>query len=113
MKEPWIALIAVLCNVGAQLAMKYAGSAGQNARGLAMWLSPWLLAAVVMYGMSFLLTVRVFGMNPLSLASPAMAGATFFLVSLSSWYLLGEGMGIQKISGMALIIAGVVLVSRS
>lgn len=113
MKEPWIALLAVICNVSAQLAMKYAGGSSQQASGLAAWLSPWLVAAVALYGLSFLLTVRVFAVNPLSIASPAMAGATFFLISLSSWMLLGEAMGQQKIIGMILIITGVVVLARS
>ena len=113
MKEPWIALAAVLCNVSAQLAMKYAGSAGHTGKSLAAWLSPWLLGSVVLYGMSFLLTMRVLAVNPLSVASPAMAGSTFLLVTLASWLLLGEGLGYQKLIGIALIFAGIVVLTRS
>lgn len=113
MKEPWIALIAVLCNVGAQLSMKYAGREQQAAKALAMWLSPWLLGAVMLYGISFLLTVRVVAVNPLSVASPAMAGGTFLLITMASWLLLGEGIGYQKIAGIAFIFMGIVLLTRS
>lgn len=113
MKEPWIALIAVLCNVGAQLSMKYAGREQQAAKTLAIWLSPWLLGAVMLYGISFLLTVRVVAVNPLSVASPAMAGGTFFLITMASWLLLGEGIGYQKIAGIAFIFMGIVLLTRS
>lgn len=113
MKEPWIALIAVICNVGAQLSMKYAGQEQQAAKSLAMWLSPWLISAVMLYGVSFLLTVRVVAVNPLSVASPAMAGGTFLLITMASWLLLDEGMGTQKIVGIALIFMGIVLLTRS
>ncbi len=113
MKDPWIALIAVMCNVGAQLSMKYAGREQQVTKGLAMWLSPWLLWAVMLYGVSFLLTVRVVAVNPLSVASPAMAGCTFLLITLASWLLLGEGLGYQKMMGIALIFMGIVLLTRS
>lgn len=114
MKEPLIALIAVICNVGAQLAMKYAGRAGHVEKSLlAAWLSPWLLTAVALYGLSFLLTVRVFAVNPLSVASPAMAGSTFLLITLASWLLLGEGLGYQKLAGIGLIFLGIVVLSRS
>jgi multidrug transporter EmrE-like cation transporter len=112
MKEPWIALIAVFCNAGAQLTMKYAGRAGQGASGLAMWLSPWLLAAIVLYGLSFLLTVRVFAVNPLSVASPSMAGCTFLLITLVSWLILGEQMGAQKVAGIALIFLGIFILTK-
>lgn len=113
MKEPWIAIIAVLINAGAQLSMKYAGSQMQEAKGFAMWFSPWLLCALAFYGLSFLLVVRVLAVNPLSVASPAMAGGTFLLITLASWLLLGEGLGFQKVAGIALIFLGIVVLTRS
>lgn len=113
MKEPLIALVAVFCNVAAQLAMKYAGRENQIAKSLAFWFSPWLISAVVLYGLSFLLTVRVFAVNPLSVASPAMAGCTFFLIALASGFLLGEGLGYQKLAGIGLIFVGIVILTRS
>jgi len=111
--DPWIALVAVLCNASAQVAMKYAGRVGMEGSngttgGLAAWLSPWLLAAVALYGMSFLLTMRVFANNALSVASPLMAGLTFCCIALASWLLLGESMDVRKIGGIALILAGIV-----
>lgn len=113
MKESGIALIAVICNVGAQLAMKYAGRAQQIGNTLASWFSPWLCAAVALYGLSFLLTVRVFAVNPLSVAAPAMAGCTFLLVALASWGLLGEGLGYGKLIGITLIFAGIAVLTRN
>ena len=111
MNAPLLALCAVLCNVAAQLAMKYAGRDGAAASGVAAWMSPWLLGAVALYAASFLLTVRVFAVNPLSVASPAMAGATFFLIALASSLLLNEAMGVQKLLGMGLILVGILLVT--
>ena len=113
MNQPWIALIAVFCNVAAQLGMKLAGRADPTAGGTATWLSPWLIAAVVLYGCSFLLTVKVYAANPLSIASPAMAGCTFFLIALASTFLLGESMGVQKVLGICLVFAGIVLLTRA
>lgn len=113
MNAPWIALVSVLCNVGAQLAMKYGGQVPSASDALAPWRSPWLLGAVMLYGLSFLLTVKVVAVNPLSVASPAMAGSTFFLVTLMSWLLLGESMGLQKLAGITLIVGGIVLLSRT
>jgi len=113
MKEPLIALIAIICNTGAQLAMKYAGREQQAAKAFAAWLSPWLLFAVALYGISFLLTVRVFAVNPLSVASPTMAGCTFLLITLASGLLLNEGLGYQKMAGISLIFIGIVMLTRN
>jgi multidrug transporter EmrE-like cation transporter len=112
MNEPLIALIAVVCNVIAQIAMKYAGTAGQGAKGLAALLSPWLIGAVAFYGLSFLLTIRVLAVNPLSVASPTMAGCTFLFITLASWLVLGEGMGWQKLAGIGCILIGILLLTR-
>jgi multidrug transporter EmrE-like cation transporter len=57
--------------------------------------------------------VRVYAANPLSVASPIMAGAIFLLIALVSALVLGEGMGMQKVAGIGLIILGIVLLSRS
>ncbi|RZI43616.1 hypothetical protein EGT07_07530 [Herbaspirillum sp. HC18] len=113
MKEPLIALIAVLCNVFAQLSAKHAGQAGNLAKGLQYWFSPWLFAALALYGLAFVLMVRVYSVNPLSVASPAMAGGTFLLIAIASWLLLGEELGYQRIAGIGFIFAGIVLLARS
>lgn len=113
MKYPWIALAAVICNVSAQIAMKYAGRDFQAEKMLAWIFSPWLLSALAMYGISFFLTMRIFAANPLSVASPVMAGATFLLIGIASYYLLGEGVNWQKISGMTIIFVGILVLTRS
>ena len=112
MKEPLIALIAVLCNVFAQLSAKQAGTASKFGTSLQSWLSPWIITALVLYGLAFVLMVRVYAVNPLSVASPAMAGGTFLLIALSSWLVLGEGLGIQRVAGISLIFLGIYLLTR-
>ena len=111
MNAPWLAVVAVLCNVVAQLAMKQAGQVQHHAHHIGGWLTPWLVAAVGLYGASFLLTSRVFAVNPLSVASPIMAGATFVLIALSSYLLLGEGFGMLKLAGVGLVLCGIALLS--
>jgi len=116
--DPLIALLAVLCNASAQVAMKFAGRAGMSgaeavepvSRWMA-WLSPWLLASVALYGLSFLLTIRVFANNALSVASPLMAGLTFLCIVMASWLVLGETMDVRKIGGIVLILAGIVVLT--
>jgi multidrug transporter EmrE-like cation transporter len=72
-----------------------------------------LLGAVVLYGLSFVLTALVFARMPLSLISPLMAGAIFVLISLFSFFFLGEPVGAWRLAGMALITLGIVFLARS
>jgi multidrug transporter EmrE-like cation transporter len=117
--DPLIALLAVFCNASAQVAMKFAGRAGLSGAAVAAdttsrwlaWLSPWLLASVALYGLSFLLTIRVFANNALSVASPLMAGLTFVCIVMASWLVLGEAMDVRKVGGIVLILAGIVVLT--
>ena len=114
MNQPWLALLAVCCNVAAQLTIKQAGHAVViQGQGLLAWLHPLLLLALTLYGLSFLLTVKVFAVNPLTVAAPIMAGGTFVLVGLAGTWLLGEHLHLTRWLGMGLILAGIMLITRS
>lgn len=113
MNQALLALIAVLCNVGAQISIKGAGDAVERIGGLIGWLNPWLALAVLLYGASFLLTVKVFAVNPLTVAAPIMAGGAFVLTAISGSLLLGESLGLSRIAGMVLILGGILLITRS
>jgi small multidrug resistance pump len=101
---------AVACNASAQLLMKRAGIV--EAFNWRQWLDPTLLAAVLLYGVSFILTALVFARMPLSLISPLMAGAIFVLISIFSVVFLRESLDAWRIGGMACILAGIALLSR-
>lgn len=103
--------IAVTCNALAQFFMKRAGIA--DASSVRQWLSPGLLGALALYGLSFLLTALVYARLPLSLASPLMAGAIFVLVSLLSVVFLAEPLGALRLAGMACILVGIALLAWS
>lgn len=107
MKDPLIVLLAVLCNVAAQVALK------RNASGTAEveYLSPWVVLALGLYGASFFLTIRVLAANALSVASPVMAGATFLLIAMAAATLFGEQLPPARIAGMTLIVAGIALLA--
>lgn len=101
---------AVLCNAAAQVLIKRGAPAALLP--VAQWLDRRLLAAVALYGMSFVLTALVYARLPLSLASPLMAGAVFVLVSLGAMWLLGETLGALRVAGIVLIVAGMALLAR-
>jgi len=98
-----MALAAVVLNVAAQLAMKLAGG---NLLSLSLG------AALACYGASFFLTVKIYAVNPLSLAAPLMAGMTFVVTPLAAVVLLGESLGAARLVGIAMILAGIVVVTR-
>ena len=105
----WI-IAAVLCNTGAQIALK--AGAAPDIRWQ-HYLSPYPLIGLLLYGASFVFTVRIYADYPLSVISPLMAGAIFMLVSLASAIFFGEPVTTKKIAGIALIVAGIGLLSHS
>ena len=105
----WI-VVAVLCNAGAQVALKAGATTSLRWQSL---VSPWLAAGVVLYGISFVATIRIYADYPLSLISPLMAGAIFVLVCLASAAIFAEPIGANKIAGIALIVAGIALLARA
>ncbi len=74
--------------------------------------SSWLLAALTLYCMSFVLTVRIYAANPLSVAAPFMAASTFVLITLCGALLFAEPVTLAKCGGLALIVLGMMLVLR-
>ncbi|HHU94998.1 MAG TPA: hypothetical protein GXX62_07990 [Alcaligenaceae bacterium] len=112
MKSINLALLAIGCNALAQVSMKYAGQATLGKKNIFDLLSPWLFSSVFFYGISFLLTIRVFSLNPISVAAPIMAGGGFFLVAILGHFIFGETLSLLKILGISLILAGIFILSR-
>ncbi len=72
---------------------------------------PRLLAGVTLYGLATVLWLLVLARLDLSLAY-SMAAASFVLVMVLSWATLGETFGTARLCGAALIVVGIVFVSR-
>ncbi len=99
----WV-VAAILCNATAQLTLKAGAVADLRWQ---IFLTPSLLTGVVLYGISFLLTIKIYAKYPLSVISPLMAGAIFMLVSLGSALFFSEPVTLQKTIGIVLILAGI------
>ena len=78
---------------------------------LTMLLEPVFCLAVVLYGFSMLLWLRLVATEPLSLAYPMLAAVTFVSLSIVSIFLLAEPIGLRKAAGLAAIVAGFFLLS--
>jgi multidrug transporter EmrE-like cation transporter len=110
MKSLLLVVLAIACNAGAQVALKFGATTSLRWQA---FLSLPVLAGLLLYGLAFLLTVRIYADYPLSLISPLMAAAIFVLISLAGVLLFGESLGMQKIAGMAVIVLGIGLLATS
>ncbi len=74
--------------------------------------SPALVTGFVLYGLSFLLWLKILKGNELSFAFPIASALLFVCISLFSVFLLHEQMSFSKIIGMTLIAIGILFISR-
>lgn len=108
---PLMAAAAIACNAAAQLALKHGGMSGMHR--WQDWTNLSILAGAALYGVSFILTIKVYAAYPLSMISPLMAGGIFILITLGASWFFAEPVTLQKLSGMLLIVAGIALLGKS
>ena len=114
-------LAGVLLNASAQLLLK----AGTNAVGrfeftahnvlpvgLKLALEPHILGGVACYVVSLVVWLVGLSRVDVSIAYP-MLSIGYVINALAAWYLFGESLTAQKLIGIAFIVAGVALVTRS
>jgi drug/metabolite transporter (DMT)-like permease len=114
---PWRAIAIwsayVVLDTGTQVAFKWGadGLAGLDfgltmiARALTL---PGVWLAVTGYAGTFVVWMMILRVMPLSRAFP-MTGLAYVTVPLLAWTVLGEGIDLPRAGGIALIVAGVVL----
>ena len=114
-------LLGVVLNASAQLGLKSATAASGEialdrhslvAAAGTLLATPVLWAALGAYGLSVIVWVIALSRVPVSQAYPLLS-LGYVLTAIGAWALLGEPLSIQRNLGIAVIIFGVVLVSRS
>jgi len=73
--------------------------------------SPRLLLGFVLYVASFLLSIYLMSRLKLSLFYPIATGAILIFTSLFGYFFLQEQVGIPQMLGMALILAGIIVLN--
>jgi multidrug transporter EmrE-like cation transporter len=116
-----LVLAGVLLNACAQLLLK-AGTnrVGEFAYSLAnlvpvgakLATSPYIAGGLACYVVSVVVWILALSRVPVSVAYP-MLSIGYVVNALAAWYLFGESLTAQKIVGIAFIVAGVFLVTRS
>ena len=116
-----ILFCGVLLNALAQLGLKaatrvtgplVATDSGVLRRGLELLTVPSLWYAVCAYGLSLVVWLVGLSRVPVSQAYPLLSLGYVINIGLA-WWLLGEVPNAQRVGGIAIIVVGVVLVSRS
>lgn len=106
----WV-MLAVLCNAGAQVALKMGSS--QPLSHWQTWLSLPILTGLFLYAVSFILTIKIYAYYPLSVISPAMAGAIFIAITFASYLVFAEPVTLTKLAGIVFVVAGIGLLSKA
>ena len=116
-----VLLFGVLLNALAQLGLKAAtqatgpliGAATSSwSRALQLLTVPWLWFALSAYGLSVIVWLIGLSRVPVSQAYPMLSLGYVLNLGLA-WWLLGEVPNAQRVIGVAVIVAGVILVARS
>ncbi len=80
---------------------------------ISLLLSPWLIAALVFYATNVLLFAKALDKLPVSTVYPVYAGLAFGLVAIAGNYFFGERLGSGQYLGLGIILAGIIITSRS
>lgn len=118
----WILLtICVLLNAAAQLLLKAgARQLGEISfslpkilpLGFKLITEPHIFVGLTCYVLSVILWIAVLSRVEVSVAYP-MTSFGYILTALASWWLFGEALSMERIAGIAVIMFGVFLITRS
>lgn len=116
----WLILLSIVCGVAGQTVIKIgvtqpgAATSAAGFTSLVMMIirSPMVMLGLVLYGLGALAWIAVLARLDLSVAYPFLA-LNFVLVTLSSYFLLGESVPGMRWLGVLVICGGILLVARS
>lgn len=112
-----LVVLGMVMNVSAQVALKFAVHGGgslsltEPKALLALAFNPWLIAGLVLYGLSVVNWVVVLSRLDLGIAYPLM-GAGYILAYLAGVYWFKEPTSATRLAGIVVIIVGVILLTR-
>jgi drug/metabolite transporter (DMT)-like permease len=88
-------------------------TASPGAQILLLLRQPVFVTGVVLYGLAALIWFRVLPMEKLTTSYPMLVSLTFIMVTIGAVLVFHEHVNLQKVSGLAVIIAGIVLATRA
>ena len=120
MKGIPLIILAVMLGAVGQIVMKKGMQLyGEEVDAASVWgqlipilKTPQVVIGLLCYGLSAVFWIAVVSHVDLSLAYP-MVSLAYVVVFIASWLLLGEHISALRIVGLVIIVAGVVVISRS
>lgn len=106
-------LLAILCNVFAQLSIKKLANANPFSKGLhaktltVLAFNTYFWSAIILYFIAFLISIIIYRKFPLSVITPVFMSLTFVLILIVSNIAFGESITIKKILGLLFTIIGI------
>jgi small multidrug resistance pump len=101
--------LGILLGVGGQMLLK-SGASGETL--LQQFLSPQSIIGLGLYFAAALCYMYALRKIPVSVAFPSVA-LSYVLVALLGFWLYGEPLSMPKVAGIALVCAGVILITRT
>ena len=115
-------ITSVFFNVTANILLKkgvkaFGGISGQKAKIIEELskaaFSPFVIFGLFLYGLSFIIWLRVLTFNDLSRAYPIFATIVFLLTTAGSIVFLKENVSIIRVLGIIIMLVGIYIVARS
>lgn len=75
--------------------------------------SPWFISGLFFFGINVIIFTKSLDKLPVSLAYPVLAGLGFSLLAITGNLFLDERLSTTQLWGVALILAGIIVVSKS
>jgi multidrug transporter EmrE-like cation transporter len=75
--------------------------------------SPWFIGGAFFFGINIIIFTKSLDKIPISVAYPVLAGLGFSLLAITGNLLFGERLAGVQLWGVGLILAGIIMVSRS
>lgn len=115
-------LTSVFFNVTANILLKTGviksgGISGEKTRLISdlthVIFNPFIVIGLGLYGLSFLIWLRVLTFNDLSKSYPIFAAIVFLFTTIGSLIFLKEHITVLRVVGMAIILLGIFIVARN
>ena len=108
------ALLTAAANLLMRVGVRAAGGFALSIQCFLALASQWMfVSGVLLYGLAAVLWFAVVATEDLSSSYPVLVGAVFVLVTTGAAVFFQERISAQKVIGLVVILAGILLVGRS